>query len=40
MRMFPLAPVVPLISPAFAQTPDAVIRSSVQEVLLDVVGFR
>jgi VWFA-related protein len=37
MRKLFLAPVVLLIGTGFAQTPDVVIRSSVREVLLDVV---
>ena len=37
MRRFSLAPVVLLAGAGWAQSPDAVIRSSVREVLLDVV---
>src|ERR1017187_1060553 len=37
MRRSFLAPVALLIGTGFAQTPDVVIRSSVREVLLDVV---
>ena len=37
MRRYSLAPVVLLIGTGFAQAPDVVIRSSVREVLLDVV---
>ena len=37
MRKYSLAPVVLLFGTGFAQAPDVVIRSSVREVLLDVV---
>jgi VWFA-related protein len=37
MRWYSLAPVVLLFGTGFAQAPDVVIRSSVREVLLDVV---
>ena len=37
MRRYSLAPVVLLFGTGFAQAPDVVIRSSVREVLLDVV---
>jgi VWFA-related protein len=37
MRKSPLAPLLLLIGTGFAQAPDVVIRSSVREVLLDVV---
>ena len=37
MRRYSLAPVALLIGTGFAQAPDVVIRSSVREVLLDVV---